>query len=49
MVLQRVYTPDQTRCDSMSEMGYYDSYTEKPQEAAALGWENCQHGTPTQA
>ena len=29
------------RCDSMSEMGYYDSYTEKPQEAAALGWENC--------
>src|ERR1039458_8787153 len=29
------------RCDSMSEMGYYDSTLIKPQEAAALGWENC--------
>jgi hypothetical protein len=27
--------------NSMSEMGYYDSYTAKPREEATLGWENC--------
>src|SRR5450755_1823838 len=25
------------RCDSMSEMGYYDSYTEKPRKRLPLG------------